>query len=100
MKGDTPYITDYGFSVVNDPCRSNGIYSAPLFLSPVQLEELFLGSKNPTPYSARDDVYSLGFIFYYLAYLKKPWAAEIKNSSDASLICCTFLFYIIYINNL
>jgi len=92
MKGDVPYISDYGFSVVNDPCRSNGIYSAPLFLSPVQLEELFLGSKNPTPYNEKDDIYSLGFIFYYLAYLKKPWASEIKDTSDASLICCKYYF--------
>eukprot|EP00833_Pecoramyces_ruminatium_P007460 jgi/Orpsp1_1/1181492/evm.model.c7180000077371.1 len=87
MKGDIPYISDYGFSVVNDPCRSNGIYSAPLFLSPIQLEELFLGSKNPTPYNEKDDIYSLSFILYYLAYLKKPWVNEIKDTSDASLIC-------------
>lgn len=82
-----PLIADYGLSVVNDPCRSNGIYSAPLFLSPVQLEELFLGSKNPTPYNEKDDIYSLSYIFYSLAYLKKPWSSEIKDVSDASLIC-------------
>jgi len=87
MRGDVPYLSDYGFSVVNDPCRSNGIYSAPLFLSPIQLEELFLGSKNPTPYNEKDDIYSLSFILYYLAYLKKPWVNEIKDTSDASLIC-------------
>lgn len=72
LKGDTPKICDFGFSVMikDEYSMSSTICGSPLYMSP---ENLFLQD-----HTLSTDIWSLGILFYMIAYLEHPFGKLIS----------------------
>ena len=85
LKGDIPKICDFGFSAVikDEMTMKNTICGTPLFMSP---ETLFF-----KPYTKKSDIWSLGILFYWIAYGVHPYGKltsveEYKNKMRMGIV--------------
>jgi serine/threonine protein kinase len=85
LKNNIPKICDFGFSAIikDELTMNNTICGTPLYMSP---ETLFF-----KPYSKKSDIWSLGILFYFIAYGKHPYGVvnsieEYKNKIKFEII--------------